>query len=267
MAWKLALHTGTIDRAPIDVALRVASETGWDAIELRYLDFSRAREAGQAIEDILAMVRASGLPVSAIGVQRGWMYSEGEEHQRLLGVIGEVCGWATELGAPIIMSPCDPDPGDLDKAAASVREVGDLLAKHGKTMALELNVGVPQFRTLDRVRDLLRRANHPHVGLLVDTYHIERGEGGVRTYQDLAPGEITYFQYSDVPNAPMAPPVNTFDRVPPGQGVVPFAEILAIIREKGYSGPFSYEALNLAAAERDPAEVAREALEASRKLG
>lgn len=266
MGWKLALHTGTIDRAPLDVALRVARETGWDAVELRSVDFQRAMEAGRSIDDILALVRSNGLPVTAVGVQRGWIFAEGEERQRLLASIAEVCRWATELDAPIIMSPVDANPGDMDEAAASVREVGDIVGASGKTLALELNIGIPQFRTLDRVQDLVARAHHPNVGLLVDTYHIERGGGGLETYRNLAPGEIAYVQYSDVPNAPLAPPANTFDRLPPGQGVVPFAEILAIVREKGYQGYLSYEALNLAAAERDPADVAREALEASRKL-
>jgi sugar phosphate isomerase/epimerase len=266
MTWKLALHTGSIDRAPLDVALRVAHETGWDAVELRHVDFARAMEAGRTIEGILSLIRASGLPISAVGVQRGWIYATGEERRRLLGSIAEVCRWASELDAPIVMSAVDPEPGDLDQAARSMREVGDIVGERGKTMALELNVGTIQFRTLDRVRELLALADHPNVGLLVDTYHIERGGGGLQTYRDLAPGEIAYFQYSDVPNAPMAPPVNTFDRLPPGQGVVPFAEILAIVREKGYDGYLSYEALNLSAAERDPAEVAREALAASRTL-
>jgi 4-hydroxyphenylpyruvate dioxygenase len=267
MSWKLALHMGTIDRAPLDVALRVARETGWDAVELRYVDFTRAIEAGSSVAELLALVKGSGLPVSAMGVERGWFYAEGDERRRLLATIERVCGWAVDVGAPIIMSPADPNPGDLDQAAASVREVGDILAAHGKTMALELNIGVPQFRSLERVRELLARANHPNVGLLVDTYHIERGNGGLHTYQDLNPGEIAYFQFSDVPNAPMAPPVNTFDRLPPGQGVVPFAEILPILRDKGYDGYLSYEALSLANAERDPYEVAREGLAASRKLG
>jgi sugar phosphate isomerase/epimerase len=267
MSWKLALHMGTIDRAPLHVGLRVARETGWDGIELRLVDFLRAIEAGASIDDLLAQVRSSSLPVTAIGVERGWLYAEGAERQRLLGTIEKVCGWTVAVGAPIVMSPVDPEPGDLDRAAASVREVGEILAAHGKTMALELNIGIPQFRTLEKVRELLARAQHPNVGLLVDTYHIERGNGGLRTYQDLAPGEIAYFQYSDVPNAPMAPPVNTFDRLPPGQGTVPFAEILPILREKGYDGYLSYEALNVANAERDPFEVASEALAASRKLG
>jgi len=267
MSWKLALHMGTIDRAPLNVGLRVARETGWDGIELRLVDFLRAIEAGTSIDDLLAQVRSSSLPVTAIGVERGWLYAEGAERQRLLGTIEKVCGWTVAVGAPIVMSPVDPEPGDLDRAAASVREVGEILAAHGKTMALELNIGIPQFRTLEKVREILARAHHPNVGLLVDTYHIERGNGGLGTYQDLVPGEIAYFQYSDVPNAPMAPPVNTFDRLPPGQGTVPFAEILPILREKGYDGYLSYEALNVANAERDPFEVASEALAASRQLG
>jgi sugar phosphate isomerase/epimerase len=267
MSWRLALHTGSIGTTPLGLALRVARETGWDAVELRHVDFARAIEAGTPIDEALALVRASGLPVAAVGVERGWVYAEGEARRRLLASIAEVCRWADELGAPIIMSPMDQEPVDLDRAAASVREVGALMAAHGKTMALELNVNVPQFPTLQAVRDLLARAAHPNMGLLVDTYHIERGGGGLHTYEDLAHGEIAYFQYSDVPAGPMDPPGNTFERLPPGQGVVPFAEILPIVAAKGYSGYLSYEALHHDALKRDPFEVAREALAASRKLG
>ena len=64
MAWKLALHTGTIRMSQSTSCCEVARETGWDAVELRYLDFERAMEAGRSIEDILALVKASGLPVS-----------------------------------------------------------------------------------------------------------------------------------------------------------------------------------------------------------
>src|SRR5438874_153518 len=82
----------------------------------------RALEAGASIEETLGLVRASGLPVAAVGVERGWFYAEGEARRRLLGIVDEVCRWATTLDAPIIMSPCDPAQGDLDRAAASVRE-------------------------------------------------------------------------------------------------------------------------------------------------
>lgn len=267
MAWKLALHMGTIEPAPLELGLRVARETGWDAVELRYVDFARTQEAGTSISAALEMVRDSGLPVAAMGVQAGWLYAEGDERRRLLDSLTEVCRWATVLDAPIVMSPAGLDAGDLNRAVESVREVGKILAAHGKTMALELNIGAKQFNTLESVRELLAQAAHPNVGLLVDTYHIQRGGRGLNSYYDLSAGGIAYFQYSDVPDTPILPSTGTQDRLPPGEGVVPFREILPIVAAKGYTGYLSYEALNRGSIERDPFKVASEGLEASRKLG
>src|SRR3989442_190957 len=39
----LALHTWTLDTTPLADLLAVARRTGWDAVELRRLDFLRAR--------------------------------------------------------------------------------------------------------------------------------------------------------------------------------------------------------------------------------
>src|SRR3954447_19126592 len=134
MGWKLSLHLGTIERAPIGVALQVARETGWDGVELRHVDFARALDGGARIGEILAQVQASGLPVTAVGVERGWLYSTGEEQQRLFATIDKVAKWTVELDAPIVMSPVDPNPGDLAQAAASVRQAGDIVAAQGKRM-------------------------------------------------------------------------------------------------------------------------------------
>ncbi len=56
------------------------------------------------------------------------------------------------------------------------------------------------------------------------------------------------------------------DRLPPGQGVVPFREILRALSAKGYTGYLSYEAPNPAAWARPPEDVAREALLGTRAL-
>jgi sugar phosphate isomerase/epimerase len=81
----------------------------------------------------------------------------------------------------------------------------------------------------------------------------------------VAPDEIVYVQYSDVPRDGLQPGY-TLDRLPPGQGAIAFREVFALLAEKGYTGPLSYEAPNPAAWARDPAEVAREALLATRAV-
>ena len=261
----LAFHTWTLDTTPLAEVLRILQRTGWDAIELRRLDFARAAERGQSAGEVLDLVRRSGLPVACVGVEVGWIFAEGAERQRLLRACEESCRWATELGCPTIMSPADRGRGDLDRAAASIREVGEIIARHGLRLALEFNSQAEYLNSLDRARDALARANHPHCGLLVDSYHLERSGSHPRVLRDLAPGEIAYVQYSDVPRDGLRPGVIT-DRLPPGKGIVPFGEFFQMVQERGYRGYLSYEAPNPSAWARDPEEVAREALLATRKV-
>jgi 2-keto-myo-inositol isomerase len=128
----LALHTWTLDTTPLAEVLRIARRTGWDAIELRRVDFVRAVEAGGSAEDVLDLVRASGVPVAAVGVESGWMFADGEEKRRLLGVFGESCRAAAALGCATIMSAVGSGRGTLRRAAASLREVGDVAAESGR---------------------------------------------------------------------------------------------------------------------------------------
>ncbi|MGH7313173.1 MAG: sugar phosphate isomerase/epimerase family protein [Candidatus Rokuibacteriota bacterium] len=265
MATQLALHTWTLDTTPLAGTLRVMRETGWNAVELRRLDFTRATEAGRPAESIIELVRASGLPVACVGVELGWMWSRGEERTRLLRVFAEQCTRAIALGCATMMSPADRGTGALSEAAASVREVGDIAGAHGLRLALEANSQAEQINTLDRLRELIALAGHPHCGLLFDTYHFQRSGGRLPALEDVAGDEILYVQFSDVPASGLEPG-KVLNRLPPGHGVVPFKDIFRLLGAKGYAGYLSYEAPNTSAWARNPAEVAREALGATRAV-
>jgi 2-keto-myo-inositol isomerase len=261
--WKgFALHTWTLDTTPLAEVLRVAKTTGWDAIELRRLDFKRAADAGQSAAQVLDLVRKSGLAVACVGVEVGWMFAEGAERVRMLQAFAESCSWAKALGCPTVMSPVDRGRGDAQRAVAGLREVGEIAAKHGVRLALEANSQAEQFNTLDSIRDILRQAGHAHCGLLLDTYHFQRSGGKPSNLETLPSQELVYFQYSDVPAQGLKPGA-ALDRLPPGQGVVPFREILTWLA-KHYQGYLSYEAPNSSAWTKDPETVAREALTATR---
>ena len=262
---RLALHTWTLDTTPLADTLRVARATGWSAVELRRVDFARAAEAGQSAERVLALVRASGLPVACVGGQLGWMFSDGAERRRLLDAVAESCRWARALGASVVMSPADLATGDLGHAVAGVRELGDRAADAGVRFALEPPSQAAQLNSVDRLRELLARAAHPACGLLLDAYHLHRGGGGLRAVEDLDPSEIAYVQFSDVPASGLVPG-QALDRLPPGRGIVPFRDFFQLLDAKGYVGYCSYEAPNPGAWARDPETVAREALDATRAV-
>jgi 2-keto-myo-inositol isomerase len=265
MSGRLALHTWTLDTTPLADVLRIVRRTGWDAIELRRIDFARAAEKGQPAAEVLDFVRKSNLVVACVGVELGWMFAEGAERQRLLRAFDESCRWAADLDCATVMSPVDRGQGDHGRAVVSLREVGDIAARHRVRLALEFNSQAEQFNTLDRVREVLVRAGHSSCGLLIDSYHLQRSGDHPRALRDIASEEIVYVQYSDVAEEGLKPGVIT-DRLPPGKGIVPFTEFFQNLKEKGYHGYFSYEAPNPSSWARDPEEVAREALLLTRKL-
>lgn len=183
----LALHTWTLDTTPLADVLRIARDVGWDAIELRLVDFTRAVESGRPVDDVAALVKASGLPVACVGVEPGWMFAGGAARRRLLQVFAEQCRRAAALGCETVMSPVDKERGDPVCAAAAVREVGDIAAEYGVRLAIEFS---------------------------------GRSAWEQRALEDLDPGEIVYVQYSDVPRSGLLPGV-VVDRLSPGRGSVP----------------------------------------------
>jgi 2-keto-myo-inositol isomerase len=259
----LALHTWTLDSTPLPRVLEIARGTGWDAVELRRIDFERAEAAGLAEAEVLRLVRDSGLAVSAVGVSHGWMFADAAQRPQLLTTFERSCAAAASLGCGIVMSPVDRESGDIAQAAASVREVGGIAKRYGVRVALEFNSQATQFNTLESVREVLALAAQPAAGLLLDTYHLQRS--GRTAFDEVAPEEIFYVQFSDTPRAG-SQPGNTLDRLPPGQGAVDFPAIFGLLAEKGYAGALSYEAPNPEAWAREPEQVAREALLATRAL-
>jgi len=264
---RLALHTWTLDTTPLADALLAARNAGWDAVELRRLDFTRCFDKGMTNTQVLDLVRRSGLKVACIGTEYGLIFAQGTEKERLLGVLDETCANAVALGCDLIMTaPGQNPPTTLREAAANFREGGEIAKAHGLRFALEFNSAHNLINRLEVGRELVALANHPHCGLLFDAYHLERSGGGGRGFEQVAPSEIFAFQFSDVPAGPPPAVRRPTDRLPPGKGKVRWREVFQLLKEKGYAGYLSYEAPNPDYWSRPPEDVAREAVEATRKL-
>jgi len=260
----LALHTLTVDTTPLDETLAAASAGGFDAIELRRVDFERCASRGLSNEEVVDLVRAAGLQVSAMGVEYGWIFSTGAARERLLGVFRECCESAVALGCGMMMSAIGPGAATIDEAVANTRRAGEIAAGFGLKLTLEYQFQHPVVSSLDILREMIARAGSSNVGLLLDAYHLQRGGRPGRGFEDVPGAEIFYVQFSDVPDAPPAalPPV---DRLPPGKGIVDWTGLFRLLAEKGYDGWLSYEAPNPAHWQQPAAETAMQGAGATRR--
>jgi sugar phosphate isomerase/epimerase len=264
---RLALHTWTLDTTPLPAALAAAKAGGFNAVELRRVDFTRSFEQGMANAQVLDLIRAAEIAVCTLGCEYGWLFAKGQERERLFDVLEETCENALALDCPQIMCAPGPTGGDKAEAIENLKRGADLCGKYGLSLAIEFNSQHAVINSIAALREILAGAGRSNAGMLLDAYHLERSGAGGRGFADVAAEEIAYFQFSDVPPGPIPEGVKRpTDRLPPGHGIVRWIEVLRLLAEKGYDGYLSYEAPNPAQWARPPVEVAREGAEAMRAL-
>lgn len=169
-----------------------------------------------------------------------------------------------ELGASTVL--CCSNVGadaidDPDLSAEQLARLGDLAADHGVTIAYE---ALAWGRHVDRVGqawDVVRRADHTHVTLAVDTFHLlSRGDDGSALAG--VPGDrIGFLQVADAPLLEM----NVLEwsrhfRCFPGEGTLDVAGVVRACLDAGYAGPLSLEVFSDVVREADPALTARDAM-------
>jgi 2-keto-myo-inositol isomerase len=260
----VALHTWTLDTTPLKQALAAARQGGADAVEIRQLDFKRAYEKGMTDAEVVGIIRDSGMTVAAMGVEYGWMFATGDESKRLFTVFRQQCESAKALGCSMMMSATGQNNGNVKDAIPNVRTAGDIAAEFGAQVCLEFNSQHPTVNCVEVMREITHGAGKKNVGLLLDAYHLHRSGRVGAAFGDVPAEEIIYFQYSDVPAQTSVGIARPTDRKPPGKGVIDWPAVLGQLAEKKFTGYLSYEAPNPEQWERDPAEVVREAVEATR---
>jgi len=263
---RLALHMWTIDTTPLKTALDAARAGGFDAVELRRIDFKRCFDAGMSSGAVLDLIRASGIPVGVLGVEYGWLFATGEESERLFQVFRESCENAVALGCTMLMSAPGQINGPIPQAIEYLKRAGGIAGEYGLRLAIEFNSQHDVLNSLAVLEDLVEGADMPNCGYLIDAYHFHRSGAGGASFGHLPAEKIYCFQYSDVSPNPVTGIRRPTDRLAPGKGVVKWNEVLGLLAQQNYTGYLSYEAPNPELWARSPYDVAREGVELTRKL-
>ena len=107
-----------------------------------------------------------------------------------------------ELGCDLLMicSNVSPDSlGGIDRAAADLRELGERAARRGLRIAFE---ALAWGRHINDYRDsweAVRRADHPAVGLVLDSFHILARGTDLSTIRSIPGDRIFLVQLADAP--------------------------------------------------------------------
>ncbi len=168
-----------------------------------------------------------------------------------------------EIGTDLLMICSNISPkaiGGIQRAAEDLFELTELAAKQGLRVAYE---ALSWGRHVNDYRDsweIVRRANHPSLGLTLDTFHIFSRQTEFDSIVNIPGDRIFLVQVADAPQLTMdSLSWSRHHRCFLGQGELNLQAFMERLRATGFDGPFSLEIFNDQFRASDPFRHARDA--------
>ncbi len=153
-----------------------------------------------------------------------------------------------ELGCDLLMicSNVSADSlGGIDRAAADLHALGERAAARGLRIAFEALAWGRHINDYRDAWEVVRRANHPAVGLVLDTFHILARKTELNTIRAIPRDKIFLVQVADAPILQMDYlSWSRHFRNFPGQGDLPLVGFMEALVATGYDGALSLEIFN-----------------------
>jgi len=259
MTSRISLSLATIGPVSLGEKLRAASAAGYRAVGLLW------EEVGSHLEASAEEVRISGLLVSDISSLSGWTESDRTSRSIALARAEQAFELAANLGCSVVVARAPQGEAEMFSLARDFRDLCRLADPFQVNVGLEFVGSFRQVNDVASAREIVELAEADNGGLVIDTFHFFRG-GSTLEMLEAVPGEKVFLvQVSDCMDLPRHEMENRH-RVYPGTGVFPLEPLLAVLRDKGYSGYYSLELLNEEYWQESPRVVAREGLRALRRL-
>lgn len=153
-----------------------------------------------------------------------------------------------ELGTDLLLVCSNVSPvalGGIDRAAADFNELGERAAKRGLKVGYEALAWGRHINDHRDAWEIVRRADHPNVGIILDSFHTLSRGIDVNSIRSIPKDKIFIVQLADAPLIDMDLLYwSRHFRNMPGEGDLPVATFTAAVAETGYDGYFSLEIFN-----------------------
>ena len=162
---------------------------------------------------------------------------------------------------------------DPERAAADLWQLAEAAAQRGLRIGYEALAWGRHVRHWRQAWDIVQRASHPALGLILDSFHtlaLATSDGepvseALRGIDAIPPERLFFVQLADAPR--MALDVLSWSRHHrnfPGQGELAVTDFAQAVLQTGYRGPLSLEIFNDVFRVTPPLPVARDGLRSLR---
>jgi len=257
---RTALATVCISGA-LEDKLAAAAAAGFDGVEIFEPDFVASSWSAAQVRQRCADL---GLSIDLYQPFRDFDSARPEMLQANLRRADRKFDVMRRLGTDLILvcSSVAPDAlDDDDRIAEQLHHLASRAHDRGLRVSYEALAWGRFVNTYERSWEIVRRADHPALGLCIDSFHIlSRGSDPAGIEQ--IPGDKLFFlQLADAPYMNMdVLQWSRHYRLFPGQGTFDLPAFLGHVLAAGYTGPLSLEVFNDVFRQSEPQRAAVDAL-------
>ncbi|WP_433791523.1 bifunctional sugar phosphate isomerase/epimerase/4-hydroxyphenylpyruvate dioxygenase family protein [Actinoplanes sp. CA-252034] len=245
----------------LDDKLTAAAAAGFDGIELFENDLVVSPMAPAEVRKRCADL---GLSIDLYQPFRDLESTDGGHFARSLERAERKFDVMAALGVDTVLvcssvAPTAADDDDL--IAAQLSELAGGAQDRGMRIAYEALAWGRHVSTWDRSWRIVQRADHPALGLCLDSFHVLSREVSPAGIAEITPGKIFFLQLADAPHLSMdVLQWSRHHRLFPGQGAFDLPGFVRLVLAAGYDGPLSLEVFNDVFRQSDPARTAVDAM-------
>ncbi len=153
-----------------------------------------------------------------------------------------------ELGTDLVLVCSNVSPaaiGGIDRAADDFRELGERAARRNLRVGYEALAWGRHISDHRDAWEIVRRADHPNVGLILDSFHTLARKIDVNSIRSIPKDKLFIIQMADAPLIDMDLLYwSRHYRNMPGEGDLPVLDFMRAVAATGYDGYFSLEIFN-----------------------
>jgi 4-hydroxyphenylpyruvate dioxygenase len=229
----------------LDEKLEAIAAAGFEGIEIFEQDFIADMRSPREIGDL---IRSYGLEILLFQPFRDFEGLPEPLRGRAFDRARHKFDLMAELGAPLILvcSSVHPEAlGGIDRAAADFSALGDIAAERGLKVGYEALAWGRHVNDHRDAWEIVRRADHAAVGLILDSFHTLARRIDPDTIRRIHGDKIFFVQLADAPMIEMDLLYwSRHFRNMPGEGDLAVTSFMRAVSATGYDGPVSLEIFN-----------------------
>ncbi|PDT08457.1 sugar phosphate isomerase/epimerase and 4-hydroxyphenylpyruvate domain-containing protein [Rhizobium sp. M1] len=225
--------------------LEAIAKAGFDGVEIFENDFLIFDESPK---EVGRMVRDLGMEITLFQPFRDFEGMPEPLRSRTFDRAERKFDLMQEMGTDLVLVCSNVSPaalGGLDRAAADFHELGERAARRGLRVGYEALAWGRHIHDHRDAWEIVRRADHPNIGLILDSFHTLSRKIDVNSIRSIPKEKIFIIQLADAPLIDMDLLYwSRHFRNMPGEGDLPVLDFMKAVAATGYDGYLSLEIFN-----------------------